>query len=464
MSDNPTQADDGPKEALAPRFLRHSRDLWGLAWPVMLSRAGILLMAFVDIAMLGRYAPGAIGIANLGVQIFVPLLVVSIGLASGVMPVVAQAYGARNFAECGRAWRRALIWAFLVSVVAAMVCWQGEDLLLAFGQSPDLAAGSGRVAQMLAPGLVAQVIFACCAFYLEATRRPLPALVVMMAANLANAGLNWMLIWGNLGAPEMGPAGAALASTLVRFGAAAAMILYIVTRPDARLFGVFGPWETTWGPGGWRAGWPMRKLGLSAGLSNGFETIGFGAMTVMSGWLGSQIALDAYAISHNVVSTMFMVGLGLAIAAGVRVGNAAGAGNWSEARFAAWSGAVMATLVMGVLGAVIYFASDGLAAVYTDDPELQARAALLFLVAAFVLIPDSVQVLLGQALRAVGDAWVAIWVYMVAFLVVMVPLGHWIVFGYGTDERGLVVAIILCCVLASLMLGARLYAVSRRWQ
>ena len=80
-------------QALLPRFARHTADLWRLAWPVMLSRAGILLMAFVDIAMLGRYAPGAIGIANLGVQIFVPLLVVSIGLASGVMPIVAMPMG-----------------------------------------------------------------------------------------------------------------------------------------------------------------------------------------------------------------------------------------------------------------------------------------------------------------------------------------------------------------------------------
>ena len=464
MADRRPTEHDPEHEPLVPRFLRHSKDLWRLAWPVMLSRAGILLMAFVDIAMLGRYAPGAIGVANLGVQIFVPLLVVAIGLASGVMPVVAQAFGARSYEECGRAWRRALIWAFVVSTIAAIVCWQGEDLLLAFGQAPDLAAESGHVAQVLAPGLVAQTLFACSAFYLEATRRPMPALVVMIGANLANAVLNWILIWGNLGMPEMGPAGAALASTLVRIGGAAAIIIYIVTRPDARLYGVLGPWETTWGPGGWRAGWPMRKLGISAGLSNGFETIGFGAMTVMSGWLGSQIALDGYAISHNVVSTMFMVGLGLAIAAGVRVGNEAGAGNWSEARFAAWSGVAMATVVMGVLGAIIYFGSGTLAAVYTDDPELQARAALLFLVAAFVLIPDSVQVLLGQALRAVGDAWVAIGVYFVAFLVVMVPLAHWIVFGYGTDERGLIVAIIICCVLACVMLGARLFAISRNWK
>ena len=81
-------------ELFGRRVLRHLSDLMRLAWPVMLSRAGILIMAFCDIAMLGRYGAGAIGELNLGVSIFVPLLVATIGLVSGVVPVVAQAFGA----------------------------------------------------------------------------------------------------------------------------------------------------------------------------------------------------------------------------------------------------------------------------------------------------------------------------------------------------------------------------------
>lgn len=92
-------------ERLVPRVWRHFADLLRLAWPVMLSRAGILVMAFCDIAMLGRYGAGAIGEVNLGISIFVPLLVVTIGLTSGMVPVVAYAFGAGAWAECGNAWR-----------------------------------------------------------------------------------------------------------------------------------------------------------------------------------------------------------------------------------------------------------------------------------------------------------------------------------------------------------------------
>jgi MATE family multidrug resistance protein len=447
-------------EPFGPRVRRHFADLLRLAWPVMLSRAGILVMAFCDIAMLGRYGAGAIGEVNLGVSIFVPLLVVTIGLTSGMVPVVAQAFGAGAWTECGHAWRRAISWSLVTSAIAALICWQGETLLAVFGQTPELSASGGAVARALAPGMVAQTIYAACAFYLEATRRPLPALVVMIFANLANFGLNWLLIWGHWGMPELGAVGAALASTVVRFGAAGGLILYIVTRPRARAAGVVGPWQSVWGPGGWAAGWTMRKLGFSAGLSNGFETIGFASMTLFAGQLGT-LPLDAYSLSHNMVSTLFMVGLGLAVASGVRVGIEMGRGRPDEAAFAGWVGLLAVMVVMSGLGLAVLTGREAIAAAYTDDPVIAARAMTLFVFAAFVFVPDSAQVVMGQALRAMGDAWFAVACYIVSFVVLMVPLGWVLVNPLGYDERALICAVIAACVLATVLLSLRFHWLTR---
>jgi len=122
-------------EAFGARLVRHVSDLLRLAWPVMLSRAGMLVMAFVDIIMLGRYSAEAIGAFNLGVSIFVPLMVFTIGLTSGAVPVISRAFGAGDWAECGRAWRRAVSWALMGSGLAALVCYQGETWLGLFGQT-----------------------------------------------------------------------------------------------------------------------------------------------------------------------------------------------------------------------------------------------------------------------------------------------------------------------------------------
>jgi len=435
-------------------------DLMRLAWPVMLSRAGILIMAFADIAMLGRYRPGAVGEANLGLSIFIPVLVVVIGLSSGIVAVVAQAYGRGDWAECGRCWRRAMVWGGVLSIIGAWVIWQGESLLILFGQTTALADSGGAVARALAPGLVAQVFFAVSAFYLEATRRPMVALIVMIFANIANFGLNWLLIFGHAGFPELGPVGAALASTLVRIGAAIAMVAVILFQRDALAAGVRGPWETFWGPDGWRSGYLMRKLGISAGLSGGFETTGFAVMTMFAGQLG-PLALDAYSISHNLVSTVFMIGLGLAVATGVRVGIEIGRGRPDEAAFAGWTGALSAFLIMSAISALVFFGRDTVAAVYTDEPQVAARTAALLAFSAFIFVPDAMQIVLGQAVRALGDAWIPIFCYALSFTALLVPLGWYLAIDLGWQESGLAVAIIFATAMATVTLEWRFRILTR---
>ena len=455
-----TAVDNSLDEAFGRKIARHSLDLMRLAWPVMLSRAGILVMAFADIAMLGRYSTVAVAESNLGIAIFVPILVIAIGLVSGVVPVVSQAYGAGNWQECGHAWRRAMVWAVIVSIPGMYFVSQAETLLGWFGQTPELAAAGGDVAVALAPGLIAQVVFAACAFYMESTRRPIAALTAMVAANVLNVLLNWVMIFGHFGVPEMGAIGAAWASTIARFAAMAVMLWIILRQHDPIAAGVRGPYETIWGPGGWRSGTMMRKLGFSAGLSNGFETIGFAAMAMFAGTLGVA-ALGAYSISHNLVSTVFMVGLGLAVATGVRVGQATGQGNPREAAFAGWTGLLVGFVIMGILGALVLIFRDQIVFAYTDDPDLAARAATLFLFSAFIFLPDSLQVVMGQAVRALGDAWVAVAVYIGTFVVLMIPLGWWMTSYMQWDERGLALTVSIACVLATILLAWRFRILTR---
>ena len=204
----------------------------------------------------------------------------------------------------------------------------------------------------------------------------------------------------------------------------------------------------------------MRKLGLSAGISNGFETVGFGLMSLFAASLGS-LALDAYSISHNLVSTVFMIGLGLAVATGVRVGIETGRGQPAEAAFAGWTGFAAAAAVMAALAALVLAFRSEIAWVYTDDPVLIARVSALLLFSVLVFAPDAMQVVMGQAIRALGDAWVAALVYLLAFAVMLVPLGWWLTARAGFDERAIAVAITVCCAVASALLAWRFRVLTR---
>jgi Na+-driven multidrug efflux pump len=118
-------------------------------------------------------------------------------------------------------------------------------------------------------------------------------------------------------------------------------------------------------------------------------------------------------------------------------------------------------VVMSGLGLAVLTGREAIAAAYTDDPVIAARAMTLFVFAAFVFVPDSAQVVMGQALRAMGDAWFAVACYIVSFVVLMVPLGWVLVNPLGYDERALICAVIAACVLATVLLSLRFHWLTR---
>ena len=215
------------------------------------------------------------------------------------------------------------------------------------------------------------------------------------------------------------------------------------------------------GPGGWRAGWEMRRLGFSAGLSNGFETVGFATMTMVAGLLGG-VALEAYSVVHNLMATVFMIGLGLSIATGVRVGTEMGRGRPHEAAFAGWTGLATGIVIMVTIGLLVWAGRFQIAAFYTIDEEVIAHTVMLCGLVALIFMPDCCQIVMGQAVRALGDAWIPILCYIISFTVVLVPMGWVMAMSFGFGTQGLLMAILTSCWLASLLLAWRFYVLTRR--
>ncbi|MBX2853852.1 MAG: MATE family efflux transporter, partial [Rhodobacteraceae bacterium] len=377
-----------------------------LAGPTMLSRAGILLMALADIVMVGRHSTQELAYASLGMSLFVPILVTGVGLMMGVTFLTSQHFGAGRLRETGKVWRRGLPWALAVGVVGGLICAFGEVWLGLLGHEPDLAAGGGAVAVAVAVGIPAQLLYAVCAFHLEATRRPLPGLIAMAAANLLNIALNWVLIYGNLGAPELGAVGSGIATAGVRVFLAAALVTYIVTRPDRAVYGIHLRPRRFWGEGGWGSSARLRRIGYAAGVAYGVETSAYALVLQFAGWLGAA-PLAAYSIAHNIEATLFMAALGLGAGTAVMVGNAVGGRDYREAGASGRLG-IVAVLVLMSLAALAIFASvSEIVGYYTLDPSLRALAAPVLMVAGLAAIFDGAQLVAGQCSRAMGDVWSA---------------------------------------------------------
>jgi len=278
---------------------------------------------------------------------------------------------------------------------------------------------------------------------------------MMIAANFANVLLNWVLIYGHWGAPAMGAAGSAWATTAVRWALAVAIIVYVVFQSDARALGLRLS-QAGW----WRGGQAQRRLGYAAGLSYGLETTAFTAQTIMAGWVGG-IAPAAFSIGMTMLALMFMVGLGIASATAVRVGIALGRQDWPDLALAGWTGLGFNTLVTATMGVSLALTAASVAGLFASDAALAAAAAPMLALAAIALVPDTGQVVMASALRARGDGWVPTLCHLTSYYVVMIPAGWYLGIVLERGARGLLEGIVIASVVSVGLLGARFHHLAR---
>lgn len=448
----------GAPEPLGTRLLRHWIALLVLAWPVVLSRAGIIILVLTGIVIVGRHDTVELAKLSLANAVFFPLVVTGVGAMVGIISTTAREKGAGS-GDLPAIMLRGLGWSVLVGGGLTLLMLLAEPALRLIGHSPEMVAGAGHVARLLAPGALCQIVFVAASFYLEGTGRMKPGLVVMVVANVVNLVLCWLLVGGRFGLPALGADGAGIAASVSRVVLAAGLLGWMWTLPEFRAFrGRFGG---IWGPGGWAAGAEMRRIGLAGGAAYCFETFAFAAMTQAAGLLGTS-ALAAYTILHNVEAMVFMIALGLSVATAVRVGQSAGAGEIGEARTAGAAGVSAAMMIIGVIGVLLVAFAPSVIAFFSNDPALIVRAAPLMLILAASMIFDAAQVVLGQSTRALGDSWGTTLIFFIAFWCVMVPLGLILAFATDLAERGLFIATGLGCVTAAVLLGLRLRALLDR--
>lgn len=443
---------------LATRLAGHWRALFALAWPVMLSRAGVVLMSTASVIMVGRYDTLALAELSLGNALFIPVLVAGVGCLIGIVSVTSRGMGSGD-ADLPAIALRGLWWAAFVGLIATLPVFLSERALLLIGQTPQLSAGGGAVARMLAPGILFQLVYVGASFYLEGTGRTKPGLVAMIFANLVNIALSWLLIGGRWGAPELGAEGAALASTLARAAMCAGLAIWMLRLPEFAAHR--GRRRRLWGPGGWRAGAEMRRIGLAGGAAYFFETFAFAALAQAAGLIGAT-ALAAYTVLHNIEATVFMIALGLSVATAVRVGQAVGRGEPGEAQLIGLAGLTAAMGLVGLIGLVLLVFAPEVAGLYSRDPALLARATPLFAILAVSMIFDAGQVIMGQSTRAMGDGWGTTLAFFVAFWLVMVPVALALAFLTPLAEAGLFVGTGVGCAVALALLGWRFLHLLRR--
>ncbi len=442
-----------------PRSMRERvRELVRLALPQIASRSGMLVMAVVDTAMVGRFAADELAYQALGNAVTIPLFVTSLGLLLGTLVITARTLGSGRIDRLGAVWRRATVYAVALGAICMVVAFTGEWVLVATGQSEDLVRGGGEVVRVLALGLPFMMIYLASAFFLEGLKRPVAPMVFMIVANLFNLLFNWMWVYGNLGFDAMGAVGSAWATTSIRILLAAVTVAYVWNLHDREALGIRKK-----AGGGWRDWAGQRRIGYSAGGSQLVESIAFAAMSFIAGLLGA-LALAAYSIAFQVLALIFMTAIGIGSASAVMVGHAWGRGDTAEMSRAGWTGLGLNTIAMGFFGVLVVAFSPYLAQAFAKDPALIELATPLIAFISLLLIFDGGQAVLGHVLRGRGEIWFPVAAHTVSYGVILLPLAIVLALPMGRGVMGILEAILIASAFSLCILAWRFHRLAKRDQ
>ncbi len=428
-------------------MLQEFRPLMKLAGPVILAEVGWMSMGLVDTIMVGPLGPAAIAATGMGSSVFTAIVIFGMGLMLGVDAFVSQAHGAGNEREC-LLWLHQGVWlACLVAPIVMVLTWVAYITLDQWGLHPETRQLVGPYLRVIAVGALPLLVYAAFRRYLQGMHLVRPVMIALITANLVNAAGNWLLIYGNLGMPALGVAGSAWATTAARVYMAA--FLYLAIRLEHRRRGHQHP-RVDLGIDLERIR-RLVKLGFPAASQVALEVGVFAAATALAGRL-DPVSSGSHQIALNIASLAFMVPLGLASAAAVRVGYAYGSGDRQRAARAGWTALVSGGLIMTAIGLVFFLWPQPLLRVFSTDPRIvDIGVGLLAIAAAFQLF-DGTQAVVTGALRGISETRMPMLVNVVGHWFLGLPVAYLLCFRFGWGVQGLWIGLSIGLVLAAVVL------------
>lgn len=439
-------------------YRAHARATLALGLPLIGSHLAQMALHVVDTVMLGWYGVTELAAVVIGGSSFFVIFILGSGFAQAVMPMVAASLGEGDETQVRRDTRMGLWLSALYGVLTYPLFWNSGPVLLALGQKPEVAALAQDFLRVAGLGMVPALLVMALKSYLAALERTQVVLWVTLAAVGVNGVLNWFLIFGNGGAPELGVVGSAIASLSVQVLTFAVLAVYAGWLPELRRFRL---WQRFWraDPAAlarvFRLGWPIGVTGLA-------ESGMFQASALMMGWIGT-VELAAHGIAMQVASLTFMVHLGLSNAVTVRTGFADGAGDAAGLRAAGLTGIALslgfgAVTVVLLLAAPVPILSLFLDMTKPEAAKIVAFGTVLLALAAVFQIMDAMQVMALGLLRGVRDTRVPMALAAVSYWAVGIPTSYLLAFKAGLGGAGLWVGLCVGLLVAASSLMWRFWS------
>ncbi len=384
-------------------------ELLRLGWPVLVAQLAVMANSVIDTIMAGRYGTLDLAAVGIGSSIYFSVFVALMGVLLALTPIVAHLHGAGRHADIGEEVRQSAWLAAALALISLILFAYPDPFLAVARLEPALDAKVRAYLHALAWAVPAALLFRVFYSLSTAVSRPRTVMALTLIGLAFKVPLNWIFMYGNLGAPELGSTGCAVATALISWILCALAWAWCWFEPGYAQYRVFARWS-----------WPsasalgrILSLGLPIGLTFLIDVTGFTFMALFVARLGALYSA-AHQIAANLAALAFMLPLALGNAASVVVGQSLGAREYARARAAGLIGLALGLGCAVVVGLCLRLAAGPIAGLYSGEADLRHVAAGLIAFVAVYHLFDAVQAVVVNVLRGYKRAVVPMLIYAVA--------------------------------------------------
>ncbi len=435
----------------------HFKETTKLAIPLVLTQVGHIVTGIVDNVFLGQLGKTEQAAGILSNNLYVILLVFSIGMSYALTPVITEAAVANNEKEKASLFKNALLLNVLVAITLFIILYFSSPLLGHMQQPIDVVELAIPFFNVLIFSIIPVSLFFVCKQYSEGLSNTKAAMYISIIGNLINVILNYALIYGKFGCPQMGYMGSCWATFVARVIMGVGFLIYVFKHPSVNSFAVYFK-EVKINTAHF---FMLLKDGLASAFQFTFEVSAFCIAGLMAGVFGKE-QIDAHGIALNLASLTYMFASGISSATTIRVSNYFANNDIKNLRLAISTSFKMVLYVMGFMALCFVLLNNWLPACFSSDSEIILITSRLLLFAAFFQLLDGVQVIAVGALRGLEDYQYSSVVAFIAYWLIALPLAYVLAFYAQWSVYGIWLALSIALGIVAVVLYFRINVVIKK--
>lgn len=431
-------------------------DLLRLALPVMLTQLGQVVVQLCDNMMVGRLGALPLAGVSFGGTVFFIIFALAIGFTLGLTPLVGELFAQNRNEEVAGYLQNSIALYLTLGVVFVTLLLAAVPLMHYLGQPEEVVEVAIPYFKYLAWSVLPFMLFASFKQFLEGIGNTKVAMTIVVISNALNIFLNWLFIFGKLGAPELGAAGAGLATLVARSVTPVMMIAYFLSKREFRSYFGYFSWRKMMGISceGNHYCKELFRVGLPIAGHLTLENSAFCITSLMMGWIGT-VEIAANQITTTMANVAFMMVVGIGSATTILTSHAYGARDREQIKAVSRASYTVGLAWNTITALSFILLRNHIPLLFTDDPEVVHTAATLLVCCGLFQFSDGLQCISTGLLRGIKDVAVILRIALIAYVVINVPLGYLLCFVVGWGAPALWVGFIAGLTIAAVLLMRR---------